>query len=184
MLKHLLTVCCLSAFATPFLLGQALPTAKRTLDLQVGGSFVLDNSDYNPSNLKGFGFYISLDRTSHWGGEAEFHQANSNNGDSLYQRTYEIGPRYHRDYGRFAPYLKAEYGRGVFNFPNNVANLAYNMFAFAGGTDFKVKPWLNVRAEYQYQDWLSFPPQGLNPQLITIGVAYHFPGELHRGRHW
>jgi hypothetical protein len=76
------------------------------------------------------------------------------------------------------------YGRGVFNFPNNVANLAYNMFAIGGGTDFSVLPYLNVRADYEYQFWHSFPPQGLNPQVITIGVAYHFPGNLRQGRHF
>ena len=76
------------------------------------------------------------------------------------------------------------YGRGVFNFPNNVANLAYNMFSFGGGTDVRVLRFLNVRADYEYQDWLGFPPSGLKPQLVTFGVAYHFPGELRRGRHF
>ena len=184
MLKRLLTASCLFALAIPALLAQSLPTAKRAADLQVGLGFVIDNSDYDPTNLKGFAFYTTLDLTNHYGGEFVLHQANSGTGDQLYERTYEVGPRYHRDYGRFAPYVKAMYGRGVFNYPNSVANLAYNMFAFGAGVDFKVKPYLNVRADYEYQDWLSFPPDGLSPQVMTIGVAYHFNGDLRRGKHW
>ncbi len=183
MLKRLVIVSCLSALGTPILLAQSLPTAKRRADLQIGGGFVIDNSDYSVT-IKGFAFYTTLDLTSHLGGEFVIHQANSYTGDSFYERTYEIGPRYHREFGRFSPYVKAMYGRGVFNYPNNVANLAYNMFAAGGGMDVKVKPWLNVRGDFEYQDWLSFPPRGLSPTVITIGVAYHFPGELRRGLHW
>lgn len=184
MLKHLLLAVCSLALAAPIVLAQNVPTARRGADLQVGGGFVLDSSDYELNRLKGFAFYTTLDLTSHLGGEFVIHQANSNNGDQAYERSYEIGPRYHRDYGRLSPYVKAMYGRGVFNYPNDVANLAYNMFAIGGGADFRVKPYLNVRADFEYQDWLSFPPRGLTPTLVTIGVAYHFPGQLRRGRHW
>jgi opacity protein-like surface antigen len=164
--------------------GQATPTASKTFDLQVGGGFVIDHSDYGLKSYKGLGVYATLDFSPHFGAEIDFHQAT----DPLspeYERTYEIGGRYHRNYGRFSPYAKALYGRGVFNFVYNgsvVANLAYNEFALGGGTDFAVLPWLNVRGDYEYQMWHSFPPNGLSPQLITIGVAYHFPGGLQKGR--
>ena len=128
--------------------------------------------------------YATLDFTNHFGGEFVIHQADSGQGDQLYERTYELGARYFRNYGRLKPYVKAMYGRGVFNFPNNVANLAYNLFTGGAGVDVEVLPYLNVRADYEYQTWLSFPPRGLNPQLLTFGVAYHFPGGLQRGRHY
>jgi hypothetical protein len=181
---RLVVASCLFGFALPVLLGQATSTASRRFDLQAGGGFVIDNSDYDPSNLKGFAFYSTLDISNHFGGEIVFHQANSGAGDKVYERTYEIGPRYFRHYGRLSPYVKGMYGRGVFNFPNDVANLAYNLFAGGGGVDVRILPYLNVRADYEYQDWLSFPPSGLTPQVITIGVAYHFPGELKQGRHF
>jgi Outer membrane protein beta-barrel domain len=168
---------------TPVVLAQNLPTARRGFDLQVGGGFVLDQSDYD-NQFKGFAFYTTLDPTSHLGGEFVIHSASSGNGDQSYQRTYEIGPRYHRDYGRFSPYVKAMYGRGVFNYPTSAATLAYNIFAVGGGVDFHVKPWLNVRGDFEYQDWFNFPPRGLTPTITTIGVAYHFPGQLGRQRHW
>lgn len=150
----------------------------------MGGGFVVDYSDYNPNSLKGFAFYTTLDLGHHLGGEFNIHEGKSGGGDQLYERTYEIGPRYHRSYGIFEPYAKAMYGRGVFNFPNNAANLAYNLFAIGGGTDIRVRPYLNVRVDYEYQFWRGFPPQGLTPQFITIGAAYHFPGRLGRGLHY
>lgn len=179
----LLSTCALGAFL-PALIGQAGPTATRRADLQIGVGFVGDNSDYDPQLLKGIGFYTTLDLTDHLGGEFSIHQANSSVGDNLYERTYELGPRYYRTYGRYAPYAKAMYGRGVFNFPSNVANLAYNIFSFGAGVDVKLLDYLNVRLDYEYQNWMSFPPQGLTPQLYTIGVAYHFPGYMRRNRHY
>jgi hypothetical protein len=164
--------------------GQATSTASRKADLQIGAGFSFSKSDYDTSNLKGGAFYTTLDLTNHLGGEFVIHQVNSPTGDSLYERSYEIGPRYHRTYGPVVPYVKAMYGRGVFNFPKNVANLAYNMFAGGAGIDVRVLPYLNIRVDYEYQDWLSFPPTGLKPQVYTVGVAYHFPGDLRKGQHY
>ncbi len=184
MIKSILVGFLLWAGTASALHAQAASTASRRADLQIGGGFTIANSDYEIKDLKGFALYTTLDLTNHFGGEFVFHQADTAQSDQLYERTYELGPRYHRDYGRFAPYVKAMYGRGVFNFPNDVANLAYNLFAGGAGVDVKVRSNINVRVDYEYQKWLSFPPNGLNPQLVTIGVAYHFPGGLQRGRHF
>ena len=182
--KRIFAAALFTALALPFAAGQAVSTASRRADLQIGAGYIGVNSDYDPNKLKGFALYTTLDVTNHYGGEFVFHQANTSQNDQLYERTYEIGPRYHRDYGRFSPYIKAMYGRGVFNFPYDVANLAYNLFAAGAGVDVHVKPYLNVRVDYEYQRWLSFPPNGLTPQLIMVGVAYRFPGDLKRGRHY
>lgn len=163
--------------------GQATTTAARQIDLQAGGGFTYARPDYG-SNLRGFALYSTLDVTDHWGGEFVFHQANARDNSKVYERTYEIGPRYHRTYGRFKPYIKGMYGRGVFNYPQDAANLAFNLFAAGVGVDYAVLDRLNVRADFEYQHWLSFPPNGLTPMLITIGVAYHFPGKLQRGLHY
>ena len=184
MIKRILVLWLFSLIALPAALSQATSTAVRRADLQVGVGYTVVNSDYQPQDLQGYALYTTLDLTNHYGGEFVFHQANSNQGNKLYERTYEIGPRYHRDYGRFAPYIKVMYGRGVFNFPNDVANLAYNIFTGGAGLDVHILPYLNVRVDYEYQKWQSFPPNGLTPQGVTIGVAYRFPGQLKRGRHF
>ena len=168
----------------PLLHGQAGPTASRRADLQVGIGFTDGKSDYSPDHYKGGAVYATLDLTSHLGGEFVIHQVYSPDHNSAYERTYELGGRYFRTYGRFVPYVKAMYGRGVFNFPQNVANLAYNIFTGGVGTDIKILPYLNARVDYEYQTWLSFPPHGLTPQIVTIGVAYHYPGGLRRGKHY
>src|SRR5258708_4458664 len=177
------TLICLVGFTVARLHGQASPTASRVGDLQIGAMFNLANTDYRPENFKGFGFYSTYDFKYHVGIEGEFHKINDPDAaEGIYERTYEIGPRYDLHYGRFAPYAKVMYGRGVFNYPpvfgdpkiGPIANLAYNIFAIGGGVDYHVLPGLNVRADYEYQQWLSFPPNGLTPKIFSVGAAYRF----------
>lgn len=181
LVKQLLAACCFIVPASQSLHAQASGTALRKADLQFGLGYVNANSDYAPGRLKGGAFYTTFDVTSHLGAEFVVHQANANQAN-VYERSYELGPRYYRTYGHLKPYAKAMYGRGVFNYPYNQANLAYNLFAVGGGADYAILPWLNLRGDFEFQRWLSFPPTGLTPTLITVGVAYHFPGGLKSGR--
>jgi len=155
---------------------QIRETASRIGDLQLGGGFVFATSNYNftPIHLIGGAFYTTFDMRTHWGGEFNFHQNTSTSDSTVYERTYEIGPRIFVHRGAFSPYAKALYGRGVYNFSHNIANVAYNMYTFGGGADFQVRRSINVRADYEYQTWAGFPIQNLHPSVITIGVAYHF----------
>ena len=159
-------------------LAQAAPAASRLGDLQVGANFSYGDPDYGQdgTHIKGYGFYSDFDFLRHIGAEVDFHQLSALNG-SLHERSYEIGGRYFWRYGRFKPYGKALYGRGVLNFPVGSANLAYNMLDFGAGVDIAVQRHINVRAEYEYQKWFSGPglPKGLSPTMITVGAAYHFP---------
>mgnify|MGYP001553135022 FL=1 len=160
------------------LYAQASPTASRAADLKIGGGLTTAASDYG-NRFNGAMAYFNYDFTAHLGIEGEFHFVSSGSPDNLYEKTYEIGPRYFRTYDKFVPYAKLMYGRGVFNFPAYVPsgphpNLAYNLFAGGAGVDYKVLPYLYVRADYEYQHWLGFAQSSLSPQLLTIGVAYHF----------
>lgn len=163
------------------LLGQAKPTASRAGDLQIGGGFSSAASDYG-ARYNGFLGYFDFDFRQHFGIEGEFHFVKQSNAP-MYEKTYEIGGRYVRQYGNFAPYAKVMIGRGVFNFPpcpppadqnKACANLAYNMAALGAGTDYKLRPWLNLRGDFEYQTWPGFPPGGLTPILVSVGAAYHF----------
>lgn len=164
--------------------GQALPTAARAGDLQIGAGYTAAYPDYATVRWYGPSIYATFDFREHWGIEADFHQVNAPSPDIMYERTYEIGPRYVWHINRFHPYGKFLIGRGVFNFQTydpskkavvQAANLAYNLYTFGGGVDVNVHKHVNVRADYEYQSWMSFPPNGgLTPQLITIGAAYHF----------
>jgi opacity protein-like surface antigen len=67
-------------------------------------------------------------------------------------------------------------GCGDFGYPGGLTNLGYTMYAAGGGLDVKLGEHLRLRGDYEYQQWTSFPNGGLNPQLVTIGAAYHFTG--------
>ena len=171
-------------FALSFLLGgasvlcaQAIPTASRTADVQIGVGYSIARPDYPPhTNAQGFAAYADFDFRSHLGVEAEFHQVYSTTGNQSFQRTYEIGSRYFRTYGPLVPYAKLMIGRGDFNYPFGQTQLGYNMFAAGLGADYKLGPYLRVRGEYEFQKWTSFPNAGLTPQIVTIGFAYHIAG--------
>ena len=93
---------------------EATATATRSLDFKVGGGFTNLNSDYLPSRFNGGAVYADLDfYFRHFGAEAEFHFAKDSSGSDQYEKTYEIGGRYFRTYGRFVPYAKVLWGRGV-----------------------------------------------------------------------
>jgi hypothetical protein len=154
---------------------QALPTASRAGDLKIGGGFSTANSDYG-QRFNGGAAYFDFDFLPHYGVTGEFHFVQGSN--NIYEKTYEVGGRYYRTYGKVAPFAKVLYGRGVFNFPTLpdgfTANLAYNLIAIGGGADFRVKPYLYVRADWEYQEWFNFAQSSLTPSILTIGAAYRF----------
>jgi len=154
---------------------QAEPTAGRVGDLKIGGGFSTAHSDYG-DRFNGGAAYFDFDFLPHLGVTGEFHFVSEPN--DLYEKTYEVGGRYFRPYKRFVPYAKGLYGRGVFNFPplgdGTRPNLAYNMIALGVGTDYRVKPWLYVRADWEYQKWFGFQGSSLTPNVLTIGAAYRF----------
>jgi hypothetical protein len=176
----------LLAGGSGFARAQALVTASRAGDIQVGGGFSAVRPDYEPTTIKGGTFYADYDFRPHIGVEVDFHQV-SDSQTKLYERSYEVGGRYLlKHYGSMTPYIKGLYGRGVLNFPYNNGNIAYNMFVGGGGADFRVKSWLNVRADFEYQNWLSGPgiAHGLTPLVGTVGVAYRFGSDKLNGRQW
>lgn len=162
---------------------QVRPAATRGNSFQAGATFDLAQPDFGASTLSGFGVYLTDDFRPHWGMEAEFRLLLAPNSEAgIYEKTYEIGPRYSLNYGRFKPYGKFMLGRGVFQFPPDPqhpasgpsANLAYNLFAGGVGTDFRLRPSVNLRIDYEAQRWIGFPPAGLTPRVLSVGVAYHF----------
>jgi hypothetical protein len=161
--------------AVPQLSAQAMPTATRAADIQIGIGFTGAKTGYEPQTYPGFAIYADVDPRPHWGLEAEIRQVSS--GDQSRQRTLEVGGRYLRTYGALVPYAKAMYGRGSFRYPFGFTQLSYNLFAGGVGVDIKATRFIHARVEYEYQQWMSFPNGGLHPQLITFGVAYHFEGK-------
>jgi opacity protein-like surface antigen len=177
--------------------GQALPTASRLGDLQAGGGVSLAKSDYVPNKIWGYSFYADFDVRRHLGVEADFREVKDSHPDPLvpssrfFERTYEIGGRYRREYkGRFVPYGKLLYGRGVIRLPAQeyfdtatgdivtaISTPAYNLMSVGGGLDYRLMRHVNLRADFEYQHWFASDsnlPNGLTPKVLTFGAAYHF----------
>jgi hypothetical protein len=158
------------------LLAQSEPTASRIGDLKIGGGFSTADSDYG-NRYNGGAAYADFDFLPHIGVEGEFHFVKDSS--DLYEKTYEAGGRYFFNRGRLSPYAKALYGRGVFNFPplgdGFRPNLAYNLLALGVGADYKVKSYLVVRGDWEYQNWFGFESSSLTPSILTVGAAYRFP---------
>jgi hypothetical protein len=162
--------------AASMLHAQASPTASRVADLKIGGGFTNSGTDYLSNRVNGGMGYFNYDFRPHLGVEGEFHYINDGP-TNISQKTYEIGGRYYRTYGKWVPYGKVLYGRGVFNFAQGgvtYANLAYNLVAVGAGVDYKLLPRLYVRGDFEFQNWFGFPNGDLRPNLLTIGAAYHF----------
>ena len=176
------------------LFAQASATASKAADLQIGGGFTSLSPDTNlPPATRGSRFngataYFDFNPRAHLGVEGEFHFATDSSGTGQYEKTYEIGGRYFRSYGRFIPYGKLLYGRGVYNFtypfqpdpPSGpivyllAANLGYNIAAAGIGVDYELLTHVNLRADWEYQRWFGFTGSSIGPNLITVGAAYHF----------
>ncbi len=171
---HLLAALLL-LLAAPRAFAQAMPTATRAGDLQFGGGLTFGTSTYNfdTAQLLGGTAYAAFDVRKHWGAEFDFHQLKPSDDSTVYERTFEIGPRYHINAGPFAPYAKAMVGRGIYNFHNSNANIAYNIFTAGAGIDYHLFRSWNLRAGYEYQTWPNFPLNTLHPSIVTIGFAYH-----------
>lgn len=165
-----------AACITPVAASAQRETASRIGDLQIGGGLVFAQSNYNfnPIKLIGGSLYTTFDKRNHWGGEFDFRHSIANSDSTIYERTYEIGPRIFVHRGPLIPYAKVMYGRGVYNFSNSIANVAYNIYTVGGGADYQITRSLNLRGDYEYQTWMGFPIQNLHPSVITVGVAYHF----------
>jgi hypothetical protein len=194
-----------------------MPTATRTGDLQIGAAFSYNYPDYTEHKFYGYTAYGDLDFGEHFGIEGEYrytsdHTPRIGGGGSVpqYQRNYEGGLRYHREYNRWYPYAKFLYGYGVIEFPplpppasQSVPNgtAGYNFVAPGGGFDYRLAPHITLRADMEYQIWFAKTspglgidynqgnrggiPVGLTPIIYSGGIAWRFgSGEYkpHGGR--
>jgi hypothetical protein len=195
-LKRIVLILALLAASSSFALGQAMPGAVRQIDIYAGGSFIYAVPDYTPQNAVGFGAFAIADITPHWGAELDFNSISILQHSPAKEWTFEYGVRYHRDYGRYSPFVRASAGRGTFDFSKAFYQLgateAYNLVAFSGGADISITNRVSVRAAAEYQDWFTggvtgppniggpgtdkYLPNGLTPALFQIGVSYHFTG--------
>ena len=154
------------------LLGQALPTASTPGSLLIGGGYVLANPDYSPATFTGWSVFADADLWKNVGFEAKFNHIVSPARDSISETSYEAGLRGRGQIGPIAPFLELKGGLGSFTYSRSPQNGSYGLLAGGGGVDLLITRKFLLRGEYDYQRWSTFPPRGLQPNLVTFSFAY------------
>ena len=178
--RHVLIACfaCVLGF-TKWSHAQAVPTASHVGTIQVGVGATFVKPDYTTETAKGIAVYGDFDFTRHIGLEADVHIASLITPNDVGENTYLIGPRYVYRFRRLAPYGKVLFGIGDFQFQQGSygsgSNSTYVVEAFGAGLDIQATRRISIRAiDFEFQKWPNFPPNGLTPTAITVGVAYVF----------
>lgn len=176
-----LSLAVLFAAASSQLQGQALPTASRTGILQVGGGVSNAQTDEFESRISGIMVYATFDIRKHLGIEADIHMLNIITPNDFAEASYLGGVRYVWRFRHVDPYVKVLAGIGQTYLQPPYDTHApgtpgsYMVLAGAGGIDIRLPHHINVRAiDFEYQMWPNFPPNGLNPTIISFGAAYRF----------
>ena len=160
---------------------QAMPTATRTGILQAGIGVTNAQTDEFTPRISGITGYVTFDIRKHIGIEADIHMLNIITPSDFVEKSYLLGARYVWHTRHLDPYFKVLGGIGQTAIQQPTQTYApgtpgtYMVLAGAGGLDIRLPHHINVRAiDFEYQMWPNFPPNGLNPTLITFGAAYHF----------
>lgn len=152
--------------------GQAAPAAQAEGDTLFAGATASGYEvQYGEREMLGFTGFVDAETRHHIGIEVEASWAIFHQTDNVYTKIYDAGPRYHRTYGRYQPYVKALAGIGQFNFPYNYAHGNYLVIAPGAGVDFRLSRRIRLRlvdAEWQY--WPQFTYSALSSFSVSTGV--------------
>lgn len=160
--------------------GQALPSATGGgLSIQVGAGVSIASPDYGDTKVKGITAFGNVDLPMGLGLDVEYHDVNIITPRDVGESSFMGGLRFGVAKGHFYPYVKALAGVGTLSFQQGYyvssSSSSYGAYGVGGGLEFRAKKHLVVRiVDLEYQDWHSFPPNGLTPYIITFGVGYRF----------
>ena len=169
---------CLAVLASFLLLatsrwamGQAAESAdagRAMLSVGVAGSgFTLQ---YGDRKMLGITAWVDADTIRRFGLEGEMRRLEYHQTANVHAETYLAGLRYHFNYGRTQPYIKALAGDGHFNFPYNFATGNYFVIAGGGGVDYRLSRRWIARADFEYQQWPQFTFGAMNSIGGTVGI--------------
>ena len=181
-MKHLLPCILLLLLVAPAAQAQATPAAVEHGDLKVGAGLVLAHPDYSPQNEAGFAVFGDFDFLDHLGADVQVHRVGGAPDSSVHETTYEAGVRFLWTFNPYlpglgrrqvTPFVRGAAGVGTFYFKNSSGqNATYGIYGAGGGLDYNLVRKVDARVEYEYQRWASFTPNGLQPNLLTIGLTY------------
>lgn len=162
--------------------------------ISAGAEFSTFNPDYTCSSSipfkcspQAFGLaaLFDLNVRPKWGAEGEARWLHWNLQEGQIESNYVVGPRYRLvRYDRLSAWAKVLVGGGwitTAHYPQP-GSLKGSYFVYEpGGTlEYRLKPWLSVRADYEFQEWPSFVAavpghnHGLTPNGLSFGANYSF----------
>jgi hypothetical protein len=148
---------------------QVVPSADAGgLAISAGGAASGFYLQYGARKMLGITAFADVDTRRRIGIEAEGRWLEFRQTANVHAETYSIGPRYHRSYGKFQPYVKGLIGFGEFNFPYNLAHSSYLTVTGGGGLDYHLSRRIYLRAaDVEYQYW----PQFTFGAMSSVGVS-------------
>jgi hypothetical protein len=152
--------------------GQVVESANAgRLNISAGGTASGYYVQYGERKMLGITGFVDLDARSPWGIEAEGRWLEWRQTANVHAETYSIGPRYHKNMGKFQPYVKGMIGFGNFNFPYNLAHGRYLVATGGGGVDYQISPRVHFRAvDVEYQYWPEFTFGAMTTFGISSGI--------------
>jgi len=159
---------------------QALPSATGgSLSIQVGAGVSIASPDYGDPKVKGITGFGNVDLPMGLGLDVEYHNVNIITPHDVGETSFMGGLRFGVAKGHFYPYVKALAGVGTLSFQKGYfasnSSTSYGAYGVGGGLEFRTRGHLMVRiVDLEYQDWHSFPPNGLTPYILTFGAGYRF----------
>ena len=156
---------------------QAKPTATTSGgDIQAGVGFLSLNTDYAPDRNEGLSAWADYDFSKYIGVEVLGHFGGIIAKDDIGENSYEVGPRARYRRGKFEVIGKLTFGRATISNQLYNTSSSFNIYAFGGGLDYRIKPRYKIRVDYEEQKWGNFEPHTLSPTALSIGVLYVIRG--------
>jgi len=173
-----LIVCFATLLAlAPSLRAQAVYTATRSTRIEAGAGVSLIQPDAFDKNIYGASVWGDYDFSKWIGAEFDVH-ISAITPEDYAENSYMVGVRGLYHYRKYTGYLKGLVGEAsivpqdLLSSYYHIPTKTYNAFALGGGVEYKVHPKINIRGDFELQQWPNYEPHTLSPLIVTIGASY------------
>jgi hypothetical protein len=151
---------------------QVVPAADRGgIRLSAGGLASGYYVQYGEVKLLGPAAFVDVDTLRHFGFEGEARWLDFHRTHDFKATTYLGGIRYHREIGRFDPYVKGLVGLGQFHYTYGLGHDNDLVVAPGGGLDFHLSHRIILRAaDFEYQIWPQFHYGSMSSVGVSTGI--------------
>ena len=161
---------------------QALPTAKKSMDISVFGGYENANPVYGEparNDGEGFGFNITRYFMKLPVAPSLEGRVNLTNGAYVKERTYLMGLQVQGNLFQYLhPYADFLSGTGTIHFnihPTGYLGDNSIVESYGGGMDIDLVHHFQAKVDFQYQSWTLGHNVSFAPTILLIGVNYRIP---------